>query len=128
MTSNWARVSIRFATEQLTREEISALLDLEPSPPVGHGGGRTPWILECPDAPDAVLEEQLNWVRSTIEPRLDRFAAVRARTAGDVFVGWAPRAPQDSLAVPAEDLALIGRAGLDFVLDLYAQEDEEDVA
>lgn len=125
MSWNWARVSIRFATDHLTREEITEILGLEPSPPIGTAGARTPWILECPGAPDALLNEQLAWMRNTIVAHLDQVEAVLARSAGDIFVGWAPRAPQDTLTVPPADLLLLGEAGLDLVLDLYAQEEEE---
>ena len=136
MGDKWSRCSLRITSEERSAENISEVLDAEPSFAASRG---TPISRR---APETGLRTQSTWVRESglgtteslekhIESILDFVEAHSIglqRLANDcaleVFCGFSSGSGQGGFVVEHKVLRRLGEAGIDLVLDLFPPERE----
>ena len=67
------------------------------------------------------LQERLIHVREFLLLHEDVLAKAASSSSADVFIGWSPRTPQESLTLDSSLLRLLARLSMDLVFDTYSE-------
>jgi hypothetical protein len=115
----WAQASIR-----LWRE--SGLASAIPDSVVGLGeynSDRTVLVLPAAtESPEPDLPELLSAAERMIEEHLGLLRDLVSSSGGiDLFIGWSPRAPQQSITFSSRLISLLGELSAEITIDTYGE-------
>jgi hypothetical protein len=115
----WAQASIRVWRE-------SGLASAIPDSLVGLGeynSGRTVFVLPvATESPEPDLSEVLPAAERLIEKHLGLLLDLASSSCSiDLFIGWSPRAPQQSVTFSPRLISLLGELTAEITIDTYGE-------
>jgi hypothetical protein len=125
----WSKVALWIGGDMLRPEEISTLLDLQPSQTglKGEGFGARNvsvrhtsfWLLNSPLSVHAPLTDHLNWLLEVIDPKLDSINSLVRKWKVEIFCGFSSESGQGGVTFDPNLLRRLAQLGVPLVLDLY---------
>lgn len=117
----WALASLRIASDTMTTEEISELLDLEPTHArMAEGEPEfTVWMHQGGLSPAESAEDHLMILLERLSDRIDRLQQLATTAAVEIWVSFSPGSKQRSVVLDAATLQMIASYELDLVIDTY---------
>lgn len=116
----WTRGSFRVTSSELTSDEVSQELDIEPTDLDEHKAGRTIWILESGLSSSNTADEHIDALLTRLRPRAEALRGLKGHC--DIFLGFASGNGQGGMVIPPRVLGELAALGIELVLDLYPPE------
>jgi hypothetical protein len=115
----WAQASIRVWRE-------SGLGSAMPASLAGLGeynSAQTVFVLPVPaDSPEPALAELLSAAEMTVEQHIGALRALASSSCTiDLFLGWSPRAPQESVTFSPRLISLLSEIMAEITIDTYSE-------
>ena len=126
----WSKASFRILGDTLEPDEVSGILGLQPTRSGRRGERMSPsssktllrksvWILQTPLSDQAPLQDHLEWLLDTLEPKRDAIGEFTKQYETDFFCGFSSENGQGGCTFESSLLARLANLGVPLVLDLY---------